>query len=317
MAIGTRSSARKIGSEAKLSPSASDDITPPPPRRTPATVKTRLPSIREAKSRGGTEDVGAFPKNADTISAENRKRRFVDSEGSEEDDGTHPTNTTPSRAQRTNPVASPISRNSNKIAIGVIPSIDVKKMEFPALKEMASKAFIKVLAKKNIVARETKTQGFSELKVNESKHQTEVCWNSIPGSKSSSVKLPNTAKFGECSVFAVEADTKESFKDKAEKFLSKNMGSKELRRSMALVLHYDSDGKPQSAIVGYLMAGSLHYCDSLEAETANKIAMELNRGGDPTRWHLEVSREASSNKRMLLSKGRRDPAQSGSDTSSD
>jgi hypothetical protein len=312
MATGTRSRARKIGSEAKLSPSASDDITPLPPRRTPATVKTRLPSIREAKSRGGTKDVGASPKNADTISAENRKRRFVDGEGSEEDDGTHPTNTTPSRAQRTNPVASPISRNSNKSA-----TIDVKKMEFPALKEMASKAFIKVLAKKNIVARETKTQGFSELKVNESKHQTEVCWNSIPGSKSSSVKLPNTAKFGECSVFAVEADTKESFKDKAEKFLSKNMGSKELRRSMALVLHYDSDGKPQSAIVGYLMAGSLHYCDSLEAETANKIAMELNRGGDPTRWHLEVSREASSNKRMLLSKGRRDPAQSGSDTSSD
>jgi len=315
MAVGTRSTTRNGRSKEDPLASANKDITPPP-KRTSAATKTKSPTIVEAKPRG-TKDVGPTPKKVENFSAKSKKRRFVDSEGSDEDTGTHPTNITPSRGHEKNMVTSSTNKDSDKNAIGVVPSKDMKKIEFPALEDMASKKFIKLLAGKGINARKTERQGFSKLEVDESEHQTEVCWKSITGSKPPWVKLPDTAEFGQCSVFAIEASTKESFEKKAEIFLGSNMGSQTLKRSMALVLRYDSDGKPRTAIVAYPMGESLYYCDSLKAETANKIAMELNRGKDPIRWHLDVPREPSSKRRKLDDEVDRVSTQDESDTSND
>jgi hypothetical protein len=315
MAIGTRSSTRKIGFEAKPSASASNNITPPP-----STVRTGLPTIREARTRGGTKDYETTPQKAETVSAGGKKRGFIDIDESDEDISKQPTDATPSRKHKTDKVASPISNNSKKNAIGATSSIDVKKMVFVGLEDMAAEAFIKVLANKNIEARKDEMLGFSKLEVDQSKHQTAVRWKSIPESKHSSVKLPDTANFGECSVFAVKAITKERFEEKAKTFLSENMGLETLKPSMALILHHDSDGKPKSAIVGYPMGESLHYCDSLEAETANKIVMKLNGGDHPTRWDLEVPRKAPlerKRRRRLDGRVNRDSAQGDTDTSSD
>jgi hypothetical protein len=313
MAIGTRSRTRKIEFEAKPSTSASNNITPPP-----STVRTKLSTIREARPRGDTNNYEPTSQKAETVSAGGKKRDLIDSDESDEDTSNWPTVATPSRKYKTDKVASPISNNSKKIAIVAIPLIDVEKMVFVGLEDMAAEAFIKVLANKNIEARKAEKGGFSNLEIVKSKHQKAVRWKSIPESKHSSVKLPDTANFGKCSVFAVKASTKESFEEKAKTFLSENMGSKTLERSMALVLHHDSDGKPKSAIVGYLMGESLHYCDSLKAETANKIVMELSGGDHPTRWDLEVPRKAPLKKRRRWD-GRvdRDSAQIDTDTSSD
>jgi hypothetical protein len=320
MAIGTRSGTRNRGFEAKPPTSASDDITESPTRRTSAAVSKMLPTIQEAKARTrrGTKNDELTPQKVETASAGGKKRRLHDTDESDEDTSNRPTVATPSRKHKTDKVASPISNNSKKIAVGVISPIKVNKMVFVGLEDMAAEAFIKVLAKKKIEARKTEMLGFSKLEVDEPKHQTAVRWKSIPESKHFFVKLPDTANFGKCSVFAVKADTKESFEERAGTFLSENMGSKTLERSMALVLHHDSDGEPKSAIVGYPMGESLHYCDTLKAETANKIVMELNGGEHPTRWDLEVPRKAPS-KRMRTWDGRvkRDSAQGDTDTSSD
>lgn len=265
MPTATRSRNLVSGSEANLRPS-----TPPPPKQTPATARPKPSTSVGTKSRGAAKDVGPAPKAQNTTSAGRTKRQFADIEESEESDEgteTHPTNATRSSSHNTDTVASPTSSKINKIAVGVIPLREIKRIEFASLEEMALKCFVEVLGKKQINARMAETQDFSTLEVDEPKQQTAVCWKTIPGSGSSSVKIPDTATFGECSVFAVKASSPERFKEKAKTCLATNMISKTLERSMALVLHYDGDGKPQSAIVGYPMGEPLHYCDSIEAET--------------------------------------------------
>lgn len=298
MGVDTRSNARNYGSEANSTTPSSKGVMPPSSKQKLPTAKAGLSTSIGANLRD-SKNFGSAPQKIET----SKKRIFVGSEESEEideDTGTHPTNTTPSKRRETNVVVSPTSKNSNKSAVAVIPPRDIKKIQFPSLEDMALKDFIKVLAGKGINARKVGMQEFNKLEVDGSEHQTKVCWKSVTGSKPSLIKLPDTAKFGKCSVFAVKASTKESFERKAKEFLGNNMGSKTLERSMALVLHYDGDDKLQSAIVGYPMGRCLHYCDSLRAETADKIAMELNRGKNPERWHLEVQRKMSSKRRRLV-----------------
>lgn len=292
MPTATRSKKLKSGSEANPRPS-----TPPLPKQTPATARPNTSTSVRAKSRGGANDVGPAPQAQKSTPAGRRKREFADIEESDEGTETHPTNATPSSSHKTDIVASPTDSNINKVALGVMPLREIKKIEFASLEEMALKCFVEVLGKKQINARMAETQDFSTLEVDEPKQKTAVCWKTIPGSGSSSVKIPDTATFGECSVFAVKASSPERFKEKAKTCLATNMISKTLERSMALVLHYDGDGKPQSAIVGYPMGEPLHYCDSIEAETGNKIAMELSRVKDPKRWLLTLPRDTSSKRR--------------------
>jgi hypothetical protein len=237
-------------------------------------------------------------------------------EHSDDETGTYPVDTTPSRIHKGEIVASPSSYNSNENATEAIPPRRIKKIEFAGLEDMASKDFTSILADRGINVRKTEIQGFSILEVDGSEHQTAVCWKTIPGSTLSLAKLPDTATFGKCSVFAIEASTEEKFEERAKRFLGHNMGSETLKRSMALVLHYDH-GKLRSAIVGYPLGKDLHYSDSLKAETANKIATELNRGKGPERWNLKVLRERPSNKKTFFGTGGRGHAKYESDTSSD
>lgn len=309
MSTGTRSRTRRDGSKANPPASSTKDVAPPPPKQTLASAEEKLPTTKGAISRRDIKNVDPHPQNAGNVSAKIKKRKFDDSGESDEETGTYPTNTTPSRGHKTNIVASPTGKNSNKPTLEAIPQRDIKKIHFAGLEDMASKDFTEILADRGIDVLKAEMQGFSDLKVNRSEHQTAVCWKTITGSKPSSAKLPDTATFGECSVFAVEATTKERFEEKAKRFLGDNMGLKALKRSMALVLHYDRDGKLQSAIVGYPLGLDLYYYDSLEAETANNIAIELNRGKGPERWNLEVLREGRSKKKKL--------AKYESDTSSD
>ena len=132
------------------------------------------------------------------------------------------------------------------------------------------------------------------------------------------MKLPDTAILGQCSVFAVKASTKESFKGKAQMFLGHTMGSESLHRSFALMLHHDSDGITKSAIIGYPIKNEPLYCyDTLEPETAEKIVMGLNTGKGVERWLLEKSRAKSgerAKRRRLAIKGGSDSSSSDSDS---
>ena len=320
MPISTRSRARGGGSEANPPTSSTKDVTPPPPNQTPASTKARALTTKGAGSRQKTKYVDRPPQNVVDVSAKNKKRKHSEqseqSEQSDEETGTYPVNTTPSRIHKGEIVASPTSYKSNKITTAAIRPRNVTKIEFESLEDMASRDFTSILADKGINVREAEMQGLSNLEVDGSEHQTAVCWKTISGSTPSSAKLPDTATFGKCSVFAIEASTKERFEEKAKIFLGQNMGSETLKRSMALVLYYDH-GKVKSAIVGYPLGKDLHYSDNLKAETANKIATELNRGKGPERWNLEVLREGPSKKKKFFGTDGRGPARDESDTSSD
>jgi hypothetical protein len=310
--MATRSKARGDGSEANSPASSTKDVTSPPPNQTPASTKERVRTTKEAGDRRRTRYVDRSPQNVGDVSAKNNKRKHSESEESDEETGTYPMHTTPSKAHKRVIVASPTSHNSNKNTTEAIPPRNITKIEFPSVEDMASKDFTSILAGRGINVRKAKIQGFSDLEVNGSEHQTAVCWKTISGSTPALGKLPDTATFGNCSVFAIDASTKEKFEERAKRVLGHNMGSETLKRSMALVLHYDH-GKLRSAIVGYPLGKDLHYSDSLKAETANKIATELNRGKGPERWNLKVLREGPSRKKMFFgTDGRYE-----SDTSSD
>jgi hypothetical protein len=310
--MATRSKARGDGSEANSPASSTKDVTSPPPNQTPASTKERVRTTKEAGDRRRTRYFDRSPQNVGDVSAKNNKRKHSESEESDEETGTYPMHTTPSKAHKREIVASPTSHNGNKNTTEAIPPRNITKIEFPSVEDMASKDFTSILAGRGINVRKAKIQGFSDLEVDGSEHQTAVCWKTISGSTPALGKLPDTATFGNCSVFAIDASTKEKFEERAKRVLGHNMGSETLKRSMALVLHYDH-GKLRSAIVGYPLGKDLHYSDSLKAETANKIATELNRGKGPERWNLKVLREGPSRKKMFFgTDGRYE-----SDTSSD
>lgn len=318
MVTSTRSKTRSGGFEAQPSASSTKDITSLAPKRTPASVKAKLPTIKEPRSLRAPSDVDLPPQNVGDVFTKSMKRKLDESE-EESDEGTktYPTNITPSKDHRTNVIASSTNKNSNNDTTEAIPSRNVIKIGFASVEEMALKNFTRILAGKGINVRKTETQEFSNLEVDGSEHQAALYWKTFPGSTPSSAKLPDTATFGECSVFAVETNTKEKFEEKAKRFLGRTMGLKTMKRSMALVLHYDGHGKLKSAIVGYPLGRDLHYSDSLKAETAKRIAMELNRGKGPERWHLEVPREGPPKKRTLVGTGGRGHAKDESDTSID
>jgi hypothetical protein len=311
MPIATRSTARGGGSEANSPASSTKDVTSPPPNQTPASTKERVRTTKEAgdRRRARYVDVGDVP-------AKNNKRKH--SEHSDEETGTYPMDTTPSKAHKNKreKLASPTSYNSNKNTTEAIPPRNISKIEFASVEDMASKDFTSILADRGINVRKAEIQGFSNLEVDGSEHQTAVYWKTISGSTPSLAKLPDTATFGNCSVFAIDASTKEKFEERAKRVLSHNMGSETLKRSMALVLHFDH-GKLRSAIVGYPLGKDLHYSDSLKAETANKIVTELNRGKGPERWNLELLREGPSRKKKFFGTDGRDYARYESDTLSD
>ena len=312
MPISTRSRARGGGSEANPPTSSTKDVTPPP-NQTPASTKARLQTTKGAGSRKDSKYVDRHPQNVGDVPAKNKKRKH--SEHSDEETGTYPMDTTPSKAHKREK-ASPTSYNSNKNTTEAIPPRNISKIEFASVEDMASKDFTSILADRGINVRKAEIQGFSNLEVDGSEHQTAVYWKTISGSTPSLAKLPDTATFGNCSVFAIDASTKEKFEERAKRVLSHNMGSETLKRSMALVLHFDH-GKLRSAIVGYPLGKDLHYSDSLKAETANKIVTELNRGKGPERWNLELLREGPSRKKKFFGTDGRDYARYESDTLSD
>lgn len=300
MSAGTRSRALKVGFEPKAPASSSKNVAP---KQAPASTKASLQPISEGRElRRGTKDA----KDTDSPekkSLKKRKRGVIDSEEEGVETGTYPTIMTPSRGRKTNIVTSPTRNSSDESATEMSSQRDIEKINFPGLEAMASKEFTKILANKGINGRNTEMLGFNTLEVDEPKEQTAVCWKKITGSKSPLVELPDTATFGECSVFKVKATTNQKFNDRAKRCLGDNMGSQTLKRSMALVLHYDDGGKPKSAIVGYRLGESLYYSDSLKAETANWIAMTLNKQEGPERWNLQVPREGRSKKRRTNDTG--------------
>jgi len=311
MATNTRSTTRNGGSEADRSASTTEHITPPPPKRTPASTTTKLPSINKLKTRGASIDVGRNPQKVEIVSAKDRKRKLNDSEEESAED------TTPSKSPRVHMVASYTNHNRNKSTTEAIPPRDLKKMEFPSVEAMALKNFTEILAYRKVNVPRAEMRDFSDLEIDVSEHQIAVVWKAISGSTPSSVMIPDTATFGECSVFAVKANTKERFEEKAKKFLGHNMGSETLKRSMALVLHYDGDGKLRSAIVSYSLGSDLQYSDGLKVKTANNIVMQLNRGKGPERWHLELPRKGRSKRMKLVDTSRSGRAKDESDDSSD
>lgn len=273
--------------------------SPPPRKRSVAARNVRPPPIQKEKHDKRTKDPGSTPNTPEAAPLKRKRAQYVNSEGSEADEDV-PTRSTSKfslKKDNTNAIASPTSEIRNKSTTRLIPPLEVKVIEFPSLEEMASNRFIEILDSKNIIAHRIKLQGFSKLEVTVTKPLAEVSWKSI----TSSVKLPDKSKLGECSVFAIEAADKKTFEESAEKFLANNVESKSLKQCMALILHHDSSGNLQpAAMVGYRMGGTLYYCTTLGGETANEIAMVLNRTKD---WRLEVPHEKSSKRRKIESDG--------------
>lgn len=278
-----------VGGAGANNPGFSDnDVKPPPKKRTPAPEKSALPTVK--RSRGSTSNDDPPSEEPRKASVKTGKRKLVDSDGSADDTGKPPTNATPSRRHETGTAASATLSNSNKNLAGVSPR-EVRMNGYSGLEKMASNDFIKVLAKSGVTAKKASMQGFSQLKVEETERRAAVRWKTITESKPAGVMIPDTATLGICSVFAVKASTEGRFKDKAKEFLGNNMGSNDLKSSFAFILHHDSKGDPQAALIGYpLEDGPLHCYDSLKADEANQILMELNKVKGSIHWLLEKPR---------------------------
>ncbi|KAM0710593.1 hypothetical protein Q7P35_002265 [Cladosporium inversicolor] len=296
MPVGTRSAGRASNPDPST-PAKKDSIPQQPRKGRVHASKDRPPPIQEENHGKRTKDLESTPETPKAAPHKRKRAQYVSSEGSEtdEDSPIRPTSRFSLKKDSTTAVASPTSKSNNGTAAGVIPPIEVRLMEFSLLENMAAKNLVEILASKNIIAHKAENQGFSALEVTVPEDQAEVCWESITRFPFS--KLPDTSKLGECCVFAIEATNKENFEESARTFLVNNMGSKSMRRCMALVLHHDSSGKLQpKAIVSYWMGDSLYYCIKLEGEMANKIAMKLNETKD---WRLQAPHKESSKRRRL------------------
>lgn len=216
--------------------------------------KERPAPIQGENHRKRTKDLESIPETPEAAPLKRKRPQYVSSEGSETDEDTPRRSTSRFSLKKDNAqaVASPTSKSNNGTAAGVISPIEVRLMEFSLLENMAAKNLVEILSSKNIIAHKAENQGFSTLKVTVSEDQAEVCWKSITGFPS--IKRPDTSKLDECCVFAIEATNKENFEGSARTFLANNMGSKSMKRCMALVLHHDSSGRLQpKAIVSYWM----------------------------------------------------------------
>jgi hypothetical protein len=168
----------------------------------------------------------------------------------------------------------------------------IKESPSAALTSMAFETLMTFLKAQRVDIPDENVTSFKSIAMWRRKNPAPVVWKNGTTYKDIHLLIPDSAKYGRCTFFAVDLENKKQCEKYEAEILARAMASHDMDESVTLVVYYHED-TPYKASTGFQYAGFSTSHPGLEADVANRILMDLYHGGGINRWMATESRVLS------------------------